>query len=76
MCITPGRLTKGTFDSKSKFWAQGMEGWKTMRNVSQLKWAVLATDQPVLNESQLCVTVLNILNKLCSLYSSRDISGK
>ena len=67
--------SKGTFDSKTKFWAQGMEGWKTMRNVSQLKWAVLATDQPVMNESELCVTVLNILNKICSLYSSRDVSG-
>ena len=67
--------SKGSFDSKTKFWAQGMEGWKTMRNISQLKWAILASDQAVMNESELCVTVLNILNKICSLYSSRNAAG-
>ena len=46
-----------------------------MRNISQLKWAILANDQAVMNESELCVRVLNILNKICSLYSSRDAAG-
>ena len=31
----------GEFNSKeTRFWAQGMEGWRTMREIPQMKWSV------------------------------------
>ncbi|KAK6624832.1 hypothetical protein RUM44_011696 [Polyplax serrata] len=62
-------------NAKSKCWAMGMDGWRTIQNVSQLKWTLLAKGNAVLNESDLAALILNILIKICENYPSRDADG-
>ncbi|CAF3421421.1 unnamed protein product [Rotaria sp. Silwood1] len=63
---------EGTFDAKTRFWAQGLDGWKTMDRIPQLKWIVFAGGQSIFNDSELAATILDILNSMCELYPSRD----
>ena len=63
---------EGLFDGKTKFWAQGLDGWKTMDRIAQLKWTLLGTGQAILNDSELASTILDILNAMCALFPSRD----
>lgn len=58
-------------NAKTKCWAQGMDGWRTLQNVPQLKWCLLAKGNPVLNESDLASLILNILIKMCEYFPSR-----
>ena len=60
---------------KTKVWAQGLEGWRLLQQVAQLKWTVLAKNVAVLNESQLASRVLSILITLCKFYPSKDPDG-
>ncbi|CAG2170123.1 unnamed protein product, partial [Oppiella nova] len=57
---------------KTKCWAQGLEGWKPLIHIPQLKWTLIASNNPILNESELSILILNILIKICELYPSRD----
>ncbi|KAL0279212.1 UNVERIFIED_CONTAM: hypothetical protein PYX00_000818 [Menopon gallinae] len=57
---------------KTKCWAMGMDGWRTLQNVPQLKWCLLAKGNTVLNESDLASIILNILIKMCEYFPSRD----
>lgn len=66
---------KGKLNEKTKFWSQGMEGWKTAREISQLKWCLLASGNPVMNESELATCILNIFIQICEYYPSRDLDG-
>ncbi len=50
----------------------GLDGWKTMDRIPQLKWTLLAGGQSLLNDSELAATILDILISMCSLYPSRD----
>lgn len=50
----------------------GLDGWKTMDRIPQLKWTMMATGQPLLNDSELASLILDILTKMCSYYPSRD----
>lgn len=61
-----------TIDMKTRLWAQGMDGWRSIDKVPQLKWYLLATGQALLDETQLCILILNILIKLCNYFPSRD----
>lgn len=58
-------------NAKTKCWAMGMDGWRTIQNVPQLKWVLLAKGNAVLNESDLAAIILNILIKMCEHYPSR-----
>lgn len=64
-----------TITSKTRCWAQGLEGWRPLENIAQLKWTLVASGNAVLNESDLCVLILNILIKACSYYPSKDEFG-
>ncbi|XP_012235865.1 dnaJ homolog subfamily C member 13 isoform X2 [Linepithema humile] len=57
---------------KTKVWAQGLDGWKTISQVPQLKWSLVAKGAPVINESELATLILNILIKMCEYFPSRD----
>ena len=59
-------------DIKTKFWAQGLDTWKTVTNIPQLKWYLLASGNAIMNESELTMHVLNVLIKMCESYPSRD----
>lgn len=62
---------KGTLNPKMKCWSMGMDGWKPLYQIAQLKWCMLAKGSPVLNESDLATLILNILIDICSFYPSR-----
>ncbi|CAM4760310.1 unnamed protein product [Rotaria magnacalcarata] len=63
---------EGAFDVKTRFWAQGLDGWKTMDRIPQLKWTLLAGGQSIFNDSELAGAILDILISMCALYPSRD----
>uniref|UniRef100_A0A3B5MJC4 J domain-containing protein n=1 Tax=Xiphophorus couchianus TaxID=32473 RepID=A0A3B5MJC4_9TELE len=62
----------GVLTAKTRCWAQGMDGWRPLQAIPQLKWCLLATGQPVMNESDLATMILNMLITMCSYYPSRD----
>uniref|UniRef100_A0A8C7E5M7 DnaJ heat shock protein family (Hsp40) member C13 n=1 Tax=Naja naja TaxID=35670 RepID=A0A8C7E5M7_NAJNA len=64
--------TEGKLTSKTRCWAQGMDGWRPLQVIPQLKWCLLATGQAVLNETDLATLILNMLVTMCSYFPSRD----
>lgn len=46
-----------------------------MQHVAVFKWSLLASGSPLLNESDLAATVLNILIGISERYPSRDADG-
>ncbi|XP_053811379.1 dnaJ homolog subfamily C member 13 isoform X1 [Vidua macroura] len=62
----------GKVTSKTRCWAQGMDGWRPLQVIPQLKWCLLASGQPVLNETDLATLVLNMLITMCGYFPSRD----
>lgn len=67
--------SNGTVDVKTRFWAQGMDGWRTLDKIPQLKWNLIANGQAHMNETSLTILILNILIKMCSYYPSKDADG-
>ncbi len=61
----------GTINPKTRCWAQGMDGWRPLQSIPQLKWCLMATGQAVLNESDLATLILNMLIRMCEFYPSR-----
>ena len=49
-----------------------MDGWKTIDKIPQLKWTLLATGTPIMNETSMATLILNILLKMCHFYPSKD----
>ena len=43
--------------------------------IPQLKWTLVATSQATMNETDLAILILNILNRLCTYFPSRDEDG-
>lgn len=64
--------SEGKINSKTRCWAQGMDGWRLLHGIPQLKWCLLATGTPVMNESELATLILNMLIKICDYFPSRD----
>ena len=62
----------GQVTSKTKVWAQGLDSWRMVTQVPQLKWTLVAKGTPVINESELATLILNILIKMCEYFPSRD----
>ncbi len=60
---------------RTKVWAQGMEGWKLLQQVPQLRWTLIAKGQAFMNESELASLVLDVLTTVCRFYPSRDSDG-
>ena len=61
--------------AKTKVWAQGLEGWRLLQQVSQLKWNLLAKGTAVMNESELSALILNMFIQVCHFYPSKDEDG-
>lgn len=66
---------QGVIHPKTRCWAQGMDGWRPLHSVPQLKWTLAATGQAVLNESDLATLILNMLIKMAEYYPSKDNDG-
>ncbi|GAA6092930.1 dnaJ homolog subfamily C member 13 isoform X2 [Tachysurus ichikawai] len=62
----------GTLTAKTRCWAQGMDGWRPLQAIPQLKWCILASGQAVMNETDLATLTLNMLITMCSYFPSRD----
>ena len=62
---------EGTLRPETKCWAQGMDGWRALQTIPQLKWYLLATGIAVMNETDLAVLILNMLIKICEFYPNR-----
>ena len=62
-------------NKETKMWAQGMEAWRSIRTIPQLKWTLVATGQGVMDLSQLAVHCLDMLIQICKLYPSCDRTG-
>ncbi|GAB6018577.1 DnaJ sub C member 13 [Chamberlinius hualienensis] len=65
--------TEGVINSKTRCWAQGMDGWRPLQAIPQLKWCLMATGNSIMNESDLAVLLLNMLIRICDYYPSRDL---
>jgi DnaJ family protein C protein 13 len=61
----------GTIHPKTRCWAQGMDGWRPLQTIPQLKWCLMATGQAVMNETELATLILNMLIQMSSFYPSR-----
>ena len=57
---------------KTRCWSQGMEGWKPLDQISQLKWTLVATGVALLNESDLASLIMDMFIRICDFYPSRD----
>lgn len=58
-------------NARTKCWASGMDGWRMLQAIPQLKWTLLAKGTAVFNESDLATQILNILIKCCEYFPSR-----
>ena len=67
--------TEGAVSAKTKVWAQGMEGWRLLHQVPQLKWTLVARGTAVMNESELATLILRILITMARGFPSRDTDG-
>eukprot|EP00040_Diaphanoeca_grandis_P032411 m.196277 g.196277 ORF g.196277 m.196277 type:complete len:2301 (-) comp32615_c0_seq1:478-7380(-) len=63
---------EGEINRETRIWAQGMEGWKTIRRIEQLKWTLVASGTPIMDMSQLTTLCLNMMIRICDVYPSRD----
>lgn len=57
--------------ARTQCWAQGMETWRFLQQVPQLKWTFLAKGNPLMNESELASSLLSILIRMCQFFPSR-----
>ncbi|TRY98042.1 hypothetical protein DNTS_004430 [Danionella cerebrum] len=62
----------GVLSARSRCWAQGMDGWRPLQAVPQLKWMLMASGQAVMNHSDLSTLILNMLITMSSFFPSRD----
>eukprot|EP01063_Lacrimia_lanifica_P026895 TRINITY_DN3697_c0_g1_i1.p1 TRINITY_DN3697_c0_g1~~TRINITY_DN3697_c0_g1_i1.p1 ORF type:complete len:2385 (+),score=1004.85 TRINITY_DN3697_c0_g1_i1:97-7251(+) len=67
---------EGAVTKETSLWAQGMDAWYPMEEVPQLKWCLIyPTPQGFLNPTQVAVMVLDMLNRMCDFYPSRNEDG-
>ena len=62
---------EGVLTDKTKCWAQGMDGWRQLCHISQLKWYTVATGTQLMNESEIAILILKMLIRICEYYPSR-----
>jgi DnaJ homolog subfamily C member 13 len=60
---------------ETRFWASGMDGWRSLQQILQFKWCLMSKVQPLCNETELAQIVLYILIKCTSFFPSRTRNG-
>ncbi|KII64223.1 DnaJ subfamily C member 13 [Thelohanellus kitauei] len=55
-------------DENTKVWAQGMEGWKQLKDISQLKWTILHSVGGIFNQTDLAIKILDIVTRTCVFF--------
>lgn len=61
---------------RTRCWASGMDGWRTLQQLPQLKWCLMAKGTPLFNETELASHILDVLIKCTSFFPSRARDGK
>lgn len=56
---------------KTRCWAMGMDGWRSLQQIPQLKWCLMAKGQPLYDETELASLILDIVIKCTSFFPSR-----
>ncbi|KAF0992758.1 hypothetical protein HZS_1417, partial [Henneguya salminicola] len=64
--------TIGAIGSATKIWANGMEGWKPLQEIAQLKWSIMDTGDSIFNESDLSINILDSLIRTCAYFPNVD----
>eukprot|EP01134_Creolimax_fragrantissima_P008258 CFRG8258T1 len=64
--------TDGAIDENTRCWAQGMEGWKRLGQITQLKWNVMHAGTPFMNETELARLCLSMLKRMSDFFPTRD----
>lgn len=62
---------KNVITARTRCWAVGMDGWRSLQQIPQLKWCLMAKGTAIYNESELASHVLDILIKCTSFFPSR-----
>ena len=66
---------KKEITGSTRCWANGMDGWRPLVNISQLKWKLIGTENGVLNDSELAIKILDIFTTICEYFPSREEDG-
>lgn len=56
---------------RTRCWAIGMDGWRSLQQLPQLKWCLMAKGTPLFNETELASHILDVLIKCTSFFPSR-----
>ncbi|GJQ87934.1 putative dnaJ homolog subfamily C member [Trypoxylus dichotomus] len=64
--------SKNVINPRTRCWAMGLDGWRALAQLPQLKWTSMARGIAVYNESELATQILNVMIKMCEYYPSRD----
>eukprot|EP01135_Chromosphaera_perkinsii_P007978 Nk52_evm50s1073 gene=Nk52_evmTU50s1073 len=56
-------------------WAQGMDSWKKLKYICQLKWLILGEGNALLNDGQIARIILDMFLKMSLHFPSRDANG-
>lgn len=67
--------SEGTIHQKTRCWSQGMDGWRPVEQIAQLKWYLMATGIPLMNESEMAALILDTLVRICDFYPCRCVHG-
>lgn len=67
---------KGILTPRTRCWAVGMDGWRSLQQIPQLKWCLMAKGSPLYNETELAQHVLDVLIKCTSFFPSRARDGE
>ncbi|GAB1223813.1 hypothetical protein ENUP19_0162G0001 [Entamoeba nuttalli] len=68
-------LNQNIIQETTMVWAQGMEDWKILKDITVLKWALLKKDTGILTPIELCQSISKTLEDLVTMYPSRDMHG-
>lgn len=67
---------KNVITPQTRCWAIGMDGWRVLQQIPQLKWYLIAKGTPLYNETELASKILDILIKCTSFFPSRTQNGQ
>ncbi|PWV15681.1 putative endosomal trafficking protein RME-8 [Trypanosoma cruzi] len=67
---------EGEIKTDTKVWAQGLSGWKELKEVPQLRWGIMASkSNKLLTLTEVSCVILDILLLLCACFPSMDEHG-
>lgn len=58
--------------NKTKCWCQGLDQWRLISQIPQLKWTLMVTSTGIMDETALATMIINIFIKMCEYFPSRD----